>query len=101
MVQQEGSSLRRSCVCEELRPFSAEESLVSSRWMVGFIGADSVASVRVHLRDGGRDTVSVACDEGVSAAALAEPVSSVEVGDVLGKEGGDSAVEGLLVAGVG
>jgi len=51
------------------------------------MGADPVASVRVHLRHGGRDTVSVACDEGVSAAAVAEPVSSVEAGDVFGEEG--------------
>lgn len=46
-----------------------------------------LASVRVHLRDGGRDTVSVAGDEGVSAAAVEEPISSVAAGDVLRAEG--------------
>lgn len=44
-------------------------------------------SARVHLRDVGRDAVLVARDEGLSAETVAESVSALEVGDVLGQEG--------------
>jgi hypothetical protein len=47
------------------------------------------------------DEISVECDAGKPAAAVAKPLSTVEVGDVFGAEGGDGAGAGFLESVVG